>query len=175
MARAQLLTVQALSRRKSVGILTWGALRLTCALGRGGCSWRKREGDGATPLGRFRLVNVHYRPDRGPRPSTGLPVRPLRPNDGWCDAPADRNYNRAVQLPYPSSAEALWRRDALYDIVVVLDHNTRPRLRDRGSAIFLHVAHPDYPPTHGCIALSAADLRRLLARLCGNAQLQVRV
>ena len=96
---------------------------------------------------------------------TALPVRAIRRRDGWCDAPADRNYNRPVRLPYPASAERLWREDALYDLVVVLDYNERPRVRGRGSAIFMHVAKPGYAPTEGCIALARPHLVRLLERL----------
>jgi L,D-peptidoglycan transpeptidase YkuD (ErfK/YbiS/YcfS/YnhG family) len=142
-----------------------GGLAFACALGRGGRSARKREGDGATPIGRWRLLCVLYRPDRVRRPVTALPVRRLSPADGWCDAPADRNYNRPVRHPYPASAERLWREDGLYDLIVVLSHNTRPRVRGAGSAVFMHVARPGYPPTEGCIALRRDHLQRLLSRL----------
>jgi L,D-peptidoglycan transpeptidase YkuD (ErfK/YbiS/YcfS/YnhG family) len=142
-----------------------GGLTFACALGRGGRSARKREGDGATPIGRWRLLCVLYRPDRVRRPVTALPVRRLSPADGWCDAPADRNYNRPVRHPYPASAERLWREDGLYDLIVVLSHNTRPRVRGAGSAVFMHVARPGYPPTEGCIALRRDHLQRLLRRL----------
>lgn len=94
-----------------------------------------------------------------------LPVQPLKPDDGWCDAVADRNYNRKVRHPYPASAEQMWRGDALYDLVVVLDYNERPRVRGKGSAIFMHVARPGFLPTEGCIALRAGDLRKLLGIL----------
>ena len=83
---------------------------------------------------------VYVRPDKPPRPRTGLRVHPIRAADGWCDAPRDRNYNRPVRHPYPASAEHMWRRDGLYDIVVVLGYNDRPRIAGRGSAVFLHVA-----------------------------------
>jgi L,D-peptidoglycan transpeptidase YkuD (ErfK/YbiS/YcfS/YnhG family) len=92
-------------------------------------------------------------------------MRPIRPGDGWCDAPADRNYNRPVKLPYPASHERLWRDDALYDLVVVLGYNDRPRSLGRGSAIFMHLARKNYLPTAGCIALSRADMLKLLVRL----------
>ena len=107
-------------------------------------------------------MQVFYRADRVPRPRTALPVRALRPNDGWCDATGDRNYNRPVTLPYAARAERLWRGDGLYDIVVVLDHNTAPRARGRGSAVFMHIAREGYAPTQGCIALKLHDLRALL-------------
>ena len=142
-----------------------GPLVLPCALGRGGRSWTKREGDGATPSGAWRPLAVLYRADRAGRPRTALPVRRLRPDDGWCDAVGDRNYNRHVHHPYPASAERLWRSDGVYDVIVVLDHNTRPRVQRAGSAIFMHLARPHFPPTEGCIALTRRDLLLLLSRL----------
>ena len=159
------LVVRSLSRASRSGWVELGGRLHACALGRSGRRVRKWEGDGATPRGRWRLVAVLYRPDRGRRPATGLPVRPIRPSDGWCDASGDRNYNRAVRLPYPASCERMWRDDRLYDLVVVLDHNTRPRKRRAGSAIFMHVARPDHAPTEGCVALPAPVLARLLARI----------
>jgi L,D-peptidoglycan transpeptidase YkuD (ErfK/YbiS/YcfS/YnhG family) len=134
---------------------------------------RKREGDGATPIGQWRVREVLYRPDRVRRPATSLPVRAMRRHDGWCDAAADRNYNRLVRLPYPASAEPLWRQDALYDVVVVLGCNDHPRVRGRGSAIFLHVARPGYAPTEGCIALARGHVLRLLERLGARAAIGV--
>jgi L,D-peptidoglycan transpeptidase YkuD (ErfK/YbiS/YcfS/YnhG family) len=142
-------------------------------LGRSGRRTLKREGDGATPTGLFRLESIYYRPDRGPRPQTGLPLKIIRPTDGWCDAPADRNYNRSVCHPYPASAEEMWRPDGLYDVVVVLDCNRRPRIRGRGSAIFMHVARPGFKPTEGCIALRRADLVRILAHLKPGARIRI--
>lgn len=113
----------------------------------------------------FTLMRVLYRADNTRRPLTGLPVSAIRADDGWCDAPGDRNYNRPVRLPYPTSAERMRRDDDLYDIVVVLSHNQRPRVRGAGSAVFVHLARPGYQPTEGCIALAEPDLRDLLARL----------
>ena len=135
---------------------------------------RKREGDGATPMGCWRLVQVLYRPDRVRRPRTALPVRPLRPSEGWCDAAGDRNYNRPVRHPYPASAEELWRKDGLYDVVIVLDHNQHPRVQGLGSAVFVHVAGPGFAPTAGCIALARHDLLRLLTRVGPHAFVRVR-
>ena len=153
-----------LSAAATRGVVRLGGLAFPCALGRSGRSVRKREGDGATPVGRWRLLGVLYRSDRGRCPSTRLPVRPIAPDDGWCDAPGDRNYNRPVRHPYPASAERLWREDGLYDIVVVLSHNVRPRVRGAGSAVFMHLARPGYRPTEGCIALKREHLLRLLER-----------
>jgi L,D-peptidoglycan transpeptidase YkuD (ErfK/YbiS/YcfS/YnhG family) len=146
------------------GQLTWGGMMVACALGASGCRAHKREGDGATPIGRWGLREVFYRADRLPRPRTGLPVRPLNAWDGWCDAVGDRNYNRWVRHPYRASAEKLWRSDRLYDLIVTLDHNACPRIQGRGSAIFMHVADTGYAATAGCIALQRSHLLRLLAR-----------
>ncbi|GEO80818.1 hypothetical protein ROR02_09490 [Pararhodospirillum oryzae] len=128
----------------------------------------KVEGDGATPAGVFALRWVFYRPDRETAPLTGLPVRALTPTLGWCDDPADPAYNREVTLPYPASAESMWRDDGLYDLGVVLGHNDDPVVPGAGSAVFLHVADPGGRPTAGCVALALADLRALLA-VCGPA------
>ena len=136
--------------------LVIGALELRCALGASGVTRAKREGDKATPAGRFPLRRVLYRPDRVAAPRTALPVAPMNPDDGWCDAPGDANYNRLVRLPYAVSHERLWREDALYDLVAVLGFNDAPRARGRGSAIFVHLARPGYTPTEGCVALSRA-------------------
>lgn len=144
--------------------LTIAGRTVRCAVGRGGIRPDKREGDGATPTGCFALRRVLYRPDRGPRPATELPVTPIAPTDGWCDAPDDTHYNKPVRLPHPASAEALWRNDSLYDLVVVLGHNDDPPIPGAGSAIFLHVARADYGPTEGCVAVAPDDLLAILQR-----------
>jgi L,D-peptidoglycan transpeptidase YkuD (ErfK/YbiS/YcfS/YnhG family) len=135
------------------------------ALGRSGIRVLKCEGDGGTPLGRFPVRQVLYRPDRMVRPRTPLPLRAIGDDDGWCEDPADRNYNRLVRLPRRGNADRLKREDHLYDLVLVLGYNDRPRVKGRGSAIFLHLARPSYAPTAGCIALSRHDLLMLLAAL----------
>jgi L,D-peptidoglycan transpeptidase YkuD (ErfK/YbiS/YcfS/YnhG family) len=144
------------------GCLTWRSGRARCALGRAGIRVDKREGDGATPAGTFPLRRVLYRADRLERPVTGLPANAIRPGDGWSDNPADPLYNRPVTRPHPYSHEALWRDDALYDLVVVIGHNDDPVVPGAGSAVFVHVASADYKHTAGCIALRMADLIALL-------------
>ncbi len=143
------------------------------ALGRGGIRALKREGDGGTPLGRFPIRQVLYRADRIARPRTQLPVRAIRDQDGWCDDPTDRNYNRLVALPSRRSAEGLKRADHLYDLVLVLGYNDRPRVRGKGSAIFVHLARPGFTPTAGCIALTRHDLIMLLAALRAGSMIVV--
>jgi L,D-peptidoglycan transpeptidase YkuD (ErfK/YbiS/YcfS/YnhG family) len=161
--RSTALVVRATSKRANRGVLSVAGRAVPCALGRSGQRAIKREGDGATPMGQWTLRQVFYRSDRIPRPRTGLPIKQIRTSDGWCDAPADRNYNRAVRLPYSASIENLHRADGVYDLIVVLSHNERPRQRGRGSAIFIHIARPGYTPTEGCIALNRRDLQHVLA------------
>jgi L,D-peptidoglycan transpeptidase YkuD (ErfK/YbiS/YcfS/YnhG family) len=144
------------------GALQIGQIIIPCALGRTGCITQKREGDGATPRGVWQVREAFYRNDRIARPTTSLRLRAIKPDDGWCDAICDPNYNRHVTHPYAASAEHLWRDDGLYDIIVVLGYNDGPRIKGLGSAIFLHCARPDFGPTQGCIAVARANLVRLL-------------
>jgi L,D-peptidoglycan transpeptidase YkuD (ErfK/YbiS/YcfS/YnhG family) len=140
-----------------------GARAFRCAFGPAGFTRSKREGDGATPIGAWPCRLLYYRADRLDIPSTALRTIPLTPQDGWCDAPDDPAYNRLVRLPYPRSAESLWREDHVYDLIVPLGYNDVPVTPSLGSAIFLHLARPGYPPTQGCVALSLEDLRAFLA------------
>ena len=165
--------VRVLSQAARRGFLEFGSFRVPCALGRSGIKALKREGDGATPRGRFPLRNVLYRAG-APRPRSAFRVSPIHWHDGWCDSPMDRNYNRPVRLPYPASAERMWRQDGLYEIVVVLGYNDVPRVRNRGSAVFIHIARQQFEPTEGCVALRARDLRRLLSLLPRHCEIVIR-
>ena len=141
----------------------WRGRQLRCAVGRSGLTSAKREGDGATPLGRWPMRRLLYRSDRLPAPATALPSRAIAETDGWCDAPGDQAYNQPVQLPYAASHEVLTRDDAIYDLLVVLGYNDDPVVAGRGSAIFLHIAREGYGGTEGCVALAAPDLLAVLA------------
>jgi L,D-peptidoglycan transpeptidase YkuD (ErfK/YbiS/YcfS/YnhG family) len=139
---------------------------LRCAIGKTGAiaASDKREGDNRSPLGTWVMREVWYRPDVYPDgPTTALPIRAIRPDDGWCDAPGDPNYNRPVALPYPASAERMWRDDHVYDLVVILGHNDDPPVPGMGSAIFMHLARDGYPGTEGCVALAREDIEAALA------------
>jgi L,D-peptidoglycan transpeptidase YkuD (ErfK/YbiS/YcfS/YnhG family) len=137
-------------------------MRLRAAIGRGGISGHKQEGDGATPAGTLPLRRVLFRADRVPAPACAAPRAPLAPDDGWCDDPGHPDYNRLIRLPHAARHEALWRDDALYDVIGVLGWNDAPVVPGRGSAIFLHIARPDGAPTDGCIALPRAEVLALL-------------
>jgi L,D-peptidoglycan transpeptidase YkuD (ErfK/YbiS/YcfS/YnhG family) len=155
------------------GRLGWSGGSAAAAVGRSGVKADKREGDGATPAGTYPLVSIFYRGDRVARPASALPVTPLARNHGWVDAPGDPNYNRLVTLPYPASAEEMWREDGLYDALVVIGYNLDPVVPGAGSAIFLHIAAPDFTPTAGCVAVDKSVLLGLLPLLGPGSQISI--
>jgi L,D-peptidoglycan transpeptidase YkuD (ErfK/YbiS/YcfS/YnhG family) len=157
----------------SQGVLIVGHRAIPVVLGRSGVRVNKREGDGATPAGRFRPLRLWWRPDRGPRPRTSLPARRIGPDVAWCEDPADRRYNRPFRRSANEPGDRLWRNDGLYDLIVEIDHNARPRVAGRGSAVFLHLARPDRGPTAGCVAMRTAELRWLLSRLTTNTRIWI--
>jgi L,D-peptidoglycan transpeptidase YkuD (ErfK/YbiS/YcfS/YnhG family) len=159
------LRVRRVVAGQSRGVLLVGARAIPVVLGRGGIAADKREGDGATPRGRFRLIRLWWRADRAARPRSLLPVRRIDRTLAWCENPTDRRYNRPFRRSATEPGDRLWRDDYLYDLVIEISHNTRPRVSGRGSAVFIHVARPDRGATAGCVALEARELRRLLARL----------
>lgn len=156
------------------GRLAWPGGSAPAVCGRAGVAADKREGDGASPLGTFPLLRAFYRPDRVAPPATALPLAALQPTDGWVDDPADPRYNTLVVLPYAAHHEELWRADGLYDLLVVIGYNTDPVLPGRGSAIFLHVAAPDFAPTAGCVAVARDVLATLLPRLGPGSRIAIR-
>lgn len=147
------------------GWLTAGGQTIPVALGRGGIKANKREGDGGTPKGTFRPRLLWWRADRHSRPSTFLPVRAIGPEDAWCEDVSSRHYNQPLRRAAKHGGDRLWRDDHLYDFIVEIDHNTKPRIAGRGSAVFLHLARKDFSPTAGCVSMTEAAMLRLLARL----------
>ncbi len=156
------MILRAIRASATNGQLWIGERLFPCQLGRAGRGARKYEGDGATPIGTWPVLGVYYRADRIARPKTLLPIKALRPDQGWCDDPLDRNYNKPVTLPYRASCESLWRDDHAYDLIVVLDYNFSRRAINLGSAIFMHLSHDNLRPTAGCLAFSENDLRMIL-------------
>jgi L,D-peptidoglycan transpeptidase YkuD (ErfK/YbiS/YcfS/YnhG family) len=155
------------------GLLLAGGLAIPVMLGRGGIRANKREGDGATPRGRFRPVRLWWRADRAPRPRTLLSVWRIDPGIAWCEDPADRRYNRPFRRSAQETGDRLWRDDHLYDFVLEIDHNARPRIAGRGSAVFVHVMRPEKSPTAGCVALAGPVLVRLLGQVRGRTRIVI--
>ena len=151
--------------RKSRAIVQVGPLRIPAAIGRCGRTSNKREGDGATPIASMKILSGFLRGDRLSRPKTTLPFKRIRSSMLWCDAPADPNYNRLVRAPFTPSHEEMQRKDALYDVCLVLDWNVTSRRRNAGSAIFFHLIRPGYEPTAGCVAVCRRDMLRILPHM----------
>ena len=160
------LHVRARSASSTTGRLTIGQTTVTCRLGRSGRAQRKREGDGASPIGIWQLEQVYFRDGRLPRPRTGLAVRASRKTDAWCEDPADGRYNRKITVRPGEGNENFWRVDGAYDVVIPTRHNSRPRVKGGGSAIFFHLTRAGSTVTAGCIAIARRDMEKILAR-CG--------
>jgi L,D-peptidoglycan transpeptidase YkuD (ErfK/YbiS/YcfS/YnhG family) len=159
------VTVRAAAGDRSRGWLTAGDQTIRVALGRGGIRANKREGDGGTPKGTFRPRRLWWRADRHPRPRTFLPVRAIGPEDAWCEDVSSRHYNQPVRLDPKQGGDRLTRDDHLYDFIIEIDHNSKPRIAGRGSAVFLHLARQDFSPTAGCVSMRKGAMLRLLKRL----------
>jgi L,D-peptidoglycan transpeptidase YkuD (ErfK/YbiS/YcfS/YnhG family) len=147
------------------GQLRWPSGSARAAVGRGGVRANKKEGDGATPAGIYPLVFGFYREDRIKPPPSRLPIRALAPYDAWVDDPTDTRYNSLVTLPYPARTERMWRNDGIYDVLIVIGYNMKPVIPGAGSAIFLHIARPNFSATEGCIAVDRTVLVNLIPLL----------
>jgi L,D-peptidoglycan transpeptidase YkuD (ErfK/YbiS/YcfS/YnhG family) len=173
-ATVRRLRVRARPGSRIRGSLAVGSVAIPVALGRGGILANKREGDGGTPRGDFRLMRLWWRADRHSRPRTLLPVRRITRDLAWCENPVDRRYNRPFRRAAGEPGDRLWRDDALYDFIIEIDHNTRPRVAGRGSAVFIHVARPGFKPTAGCVAMEMSRLRWLLGRVGPRTRIVIR-
>lgn len=156
------------------GFIYWPSGEARAAVGAGDVHPNKKEGDRATPAGTFSLPFGMYRRDRITLPNTDLPMTPLREAHAWVDDPNDPKYNQLVELPYPSHTEKLWRTDGIYDLLVVVGYNMNPTQPGAGSAIFLHIARPDFSPTDGCVAVSRSVLLELINVLGTDSTLTIR-
>ena len=159
----QLIFVTPRGRRPHDAVLRFGPHHARCALGAAGLSDAKTEGDRATPIGVFALRRLWYRPDRVLRPESAFPISEISQKSGWCDASEAPLYNRPIERPLQASHETLWRRDRLYDVFFELGYNDNPPEKGRGSAIFLHLQKNNFQPTLGCVAVSVASMRFIIA------------
>lgn len=147
-----------------------------CRVGRKGWASPEaaHEGDEKTPLGSYHIRFGFYRSDRlsGPPPSS-LVFWPIAPDDGWCDDPEHPAYNRFIRRPLAASSEALWRKDHVYDIILVLDYNDSPAVKGKGSAIFIHICREDDKRTLGCIALTPEVMIKLVRSIEPGSVIQI--
>ncbi len=147
------------------GYLKYKNFKFKCALGKHGISEKKKEGDKITPKGIYKIVNVYYRQDRIKKISSQLKLIKIKKNMGWCDDPDSKNYNELIKVPAKYSYEKLFRNENTYDLIIVLNYNMNPVIKNKGSAIFIHVAKKNYKKTAGCIALKKTHLTKLIENI----------
>ena len=150
------------------GYLKYKDLKFKCALGKAGVGKKKIEGDNITPKGNFKIIKIYYRKDRLKKLSSKFRLTVITKDMGWCDDPKSRKYNHPIKLPTKYSHEILYRRDNIYDLILVLNYNMKPTIKNKGSAIFIHVAKKNYKKTAGCVALKKADLVLLVKEINKN-------
>ena len=141
--------------------LSFNNYKVKCSVGKRGIGVKKREGDQITPKGKFKIKYILYRKDRVPNLKTKLKKMVINKNMGWCDDPKSKKYNQLIKLPFKFNFEKLYRNDDIYDIIFVLSFNTNPIIKNKGSAIFIHIAKRNYSPTKGCIAIKKNDIKKL--------------
>ena len=150
------------------GYLKYKDLKFKCALGKAGVGKKKIEGDNITPKGNFKIIKIYYRKDRLKKLSSKFRLTVITKDMGWCDDPKSRKYNHPIKLPTKYSHEILYRRDNIYDLILVLNYNMKPTIKNKGSAIFIHVAKKNYKKTAGCVALKKSDLVLLIKEINKN-------
>jgi L,D-peptidoglycan transpeptidase YkuD (ErfK/YbiS/YcfS/YnhG family) len=155
------------------GLIKYKNFKFRCALGKAGIGEKKREGDNVTPTGTFKIVKIYYRSDRIKKISSKFRTIEITKNMGWCDDPNSKNYNQLINLPSKYGHEKLFKKNNIYDIIVVLNYNMKPVVKNKGSAIFIHVAKKNYQPTQGCISLKKNDLLKILSKINKNIKIKV--
>ena len=158
--------------RKS-GYLKYKNFKFRCALGKNGIKKKIKEGDNITPLGIFKITKIYYRQDKIKKIRTLIKKIKIKKNMGWCDDPKSNFYNKQIKLPSKFGYERLYRNDHIYDLFAVLNYNINPVLKNKGSAIFIHVAKNNYEPTAGCIAVKKNDLIKLLQIIKKNTRVKI--
>jgi len=158
---------------KKSGHLKYKNLKFRCALGSAGVKKKTKEGDNITPKGIFKIIKIYYRPDKIKKITTLIKTIKIKKNMGWCDDPKSRFYNKQIKLPSKLGHEKLYRSDNLYDLIAVLNYNTKPIIKNKGSAIFIHIAKKNFSKTKGCIAVKKEDLIYLLTKIKKNTQVKI--
>jgi L,D-peptidoglycan transpeptidase YkuD (ErfK/YbiS/YcfS/YnhG family) len=150
------------------GLLKYKNLKFRCALGKAGIGEKKKEGDFITPKGKYKITKVYYRADRIKKIKTNFRLYQIKKNMGWCDDPLSKNYNKLIKLPSKFGHEKLYRKDKLYNLILILNYNFKPIIKNKGSAIFIHIANKNYKKTMGCIGLKKKDLIFILKDIKKN-------
>ena len=157
---------------KKTGYLKYKKFKFRCALGKSGINNKIKEGDNVTPRGTYKAIKLFYRSDRISKIRTALKKIKIKKNMGWCDDPDSKFYNKQIKLPTLLGHEKLYRKDNIYDLIIVLDYNFKPVVKNKGSAIFIHITNK-YKPTQGCIALAKDNLIKLLSLIKKNTKIKI--
>ena len=147
------------------GYLKYKDIKFKCALGKSGIGKKKIEGDNITPKGTFKIIKIYYRKDKITKINSAFKLIEIKKNMGWCDDPKSKKYNQLIKLPSKYKHEKLFRNDRIYDLILVLDYNMNPTIKNKGSAIFIHIAKNNYCKTEGCIALKREDLIEIVSKI----------
>jgi hypothetical protein len=158
---------------KKYGYLKYKNFKFRCSLGKAGVNIKKVEGDNVTPKGTFKIIKIYYRADKNRKIKTSIKKIKIKKNMGWCDDPRSRFYNKQIKLPNKLNHEILYRKDNIYDIICVINYNMNPTIKNKGSAIFLHIAKKNYQKTKGCIALKKNDLIKLVSMIKKNIKIKI--
>ena len=145
--------------------LIYNHYKVKCAIGKRGIGIKKREGDLITPLGEYKVLNIFYRGDKVTNLKSKIRKIRIKKNMGWCDDPKSKNYNKLIKLPFKFNSESLYRNDNIYDIILVLDFNTKPIKKGKGSAIFIHIAKKNFAATKGCVAIKKIEIKKIVKKI----------
>jgi L,D-peptidoglycan transpeptidase YkuD (ErfK/YbiS/YcfS/YnhG family) len=158
---------------KKTGYLKYKNFKFRCSLGKAGIKKKIKEGDNITPKGIFKIIKIYYRAGRIKKIKTPIQTIKIRKNMGWCDDSKSKHYNKQINLPTNYTHEKLYRDDNIYDLIAVLNYNSKPVIKNKGSAIFIHIARSSYKKTKGCIALKKGDLIRLITQIKKNTKIKI--
>ena len=155
------------------GYLKYKNLKFKCSLGKAGISKKEKEGDKITPKGTYKIVKIYYRNDRVKKIFSDFKLFKIKKNMGWCDDPKSKKYNRLVKLPSKYGYEELYRKNNIYDLILVLNYNMEPIVKNKGSAIFIHIANKNYKKTAGCIGLKKSHLINIIKKIKKNTKVVI--
>ena len=142
--------------------LLYKGYKLKCCIGKSGIKYLKKEGDLATPKGTFKLGLLYYRKDRNKFIKSKIRKKIIKKNMGWCDDSQSKKYNKEIKFPFKYTAEKLYRKNKIYDILINIKYNSNPIKKKRGSAIFLHLTNKKYKPTKGCVGIVKKDFLKII-------------
>ncbi len=153
-------------------LLLYKGYKFKCSIGQSGIKKNKKEGDKATPKGIFSFGKLYYRSDRIKKLNTNLSCKKIKKHMGWCHDSKNKEYNREVNIRRNKKSENLFRRDHKYDAFIVINYNMKPIIKNRGSAIFLHLTK-NFKPTAGCIAISCNNFLKLIKIINNKTKIKI--